>query len=86
MPTSTAIPNDDLAVLTTEQAAPAIHPELSPRTLERWRMNGQGPAFVKIGRRVGYTVQAIRRFKLAQTRQHTQQAVQQRAHHMRAGA
>jgi hypothetical protein len=71
MPTSTAQPNDDYAVLTTEEAAPAIHPKLSPRTLERWRTNGQGPAFVKVGRRVGYTVAAIRSFKTQQTRTRT---------------
>ena len=27
---------------------------LSERTLERWRVSGDGPAFVKLGRRVAY--------------------------------
>jgi predicted DNA-binding transcriptional regulator AlpA len=27
---------------------------LSERTLERWRVSGDGPPFVKAGRRVGY--------------------------------
>jgi predicted DNA-binding transcriptional regulator AlpA len=27
---------------------------LSERTLERWRVTGGGPAFVKLGRRVAY--------------------------------
>jgi predicted DNA-binding transcriptional regulator AlpA len=27
---------------------------LSERTLERWRVSGTGPAFVKLGRRVAY--------------------------------
>jgi hypothetical protein len=43
----------------------------SPRTLERWRTTGTGPAFVKIGRRVGYRKSAINRYLQQQTRQHT---------------
>ena len=34
----------------------------SPRTLERWRSDGTGPAFVKIGLRVGYTESALDKF------------------------
>lgn len=58
-------------VYTTVEAAPRIHPRLSPRTLERWRRTGQGPQFIKIGRRVGYTDEAIEAFKRQQTRTHT---------------
>jgi predicted DNA-binding transcriptional regulator AlpA len=43
----------------------------SPRTLERWRATGTGPAFVKIGRRVGYRQSAIDAYLQKQTRQHT---------------
>jgi predicted DNA-binding transcriptional regulator AlpA len=43
----------------------------SSRTLERWRTTGSGPAYVKIGRRVGYRQSAINRFLQQQTRQHT---------------
>lgn len=32
---------------------------LSPRTLERWRWIGTGPAFLKIGGRVAYRVEDI---------------------------
>jgi hypothetical protein len=39
---------------------------LSPRTLERWRWLGQGPAFVKLGRRVAYRVADIEAFEAAQ--------------------
>jgi excisionase family DNA binding protein len=27
---------------------------LSPRTLESWRLTGNGPAYIKVGRRVRY--------------------------------
>lgn len=43
----------------------------STRTLERWRMNGTGPAFVKIGRKVAYTGQALREYLQRQTRTFT---------------
>jgi len=43
----------------------------SPRTLERWRVNGTGPAYVKIGRRVAYRQSAINQFIQQRTRHHT---------------
>jgi excisionase family DNA binding protein len=39
-------------MLTTQQLAELLH--ISPRTIERWRVEGHGPAFVKAGRRVLY--------------------------------
>jgi predicted site-specific integrase-resolvase len=27
---------------------------ISPRTLEKWRQNGEGPMFIKLGKRVAY--------------------------------
>lgn len=36
------------------QAEAADHLRLSERTLERWRVSGGGPVFVKLGRRVLY--------------------------------
>ena len=45
----------------------------NPRTLERWRTRGEGPAFVKIGRRVGYTPVALAEWVQQQTRRHTRQ-------------
>ena len=39
-------------LLTTEEAARYL--TLSPRTLERYRVTGEGPRFLKIGRRVVY--------------------------------
>ncbi|WP_431266834.1 helix-turn-helix transcriptional regulator [Dankookia sp. P2] len=33
--------------------------KISPRTLERWRWIGQGPAFMKIGGRVVYRLEDV---------------------------
>jgi hypothetical protein len=40
---------------------------LSPRTLERWRWLGQGPAYLKIGGRVVYQLEDVEAFE-AQSR------------------
>ena len=39
-------------LLTTEEAAKYLR--LSPRTLERYRVTGEGPRFLKVGTRVFY--------------------------------
>ena len=44
---------------------------LSPRTLERWRWLGQGPAFLKLGGRVAYRLEDIEAFEAAQIRDAT---------------
>jgi predicted site-specific integrase-resolvase len=36
---------------------------LSPRTLERWRWMGEGPAYLKIGGRVAYRLEDIERYE-----------------------
>jgi hypothetical protein len=41
---------------------------ISPRTLERWRWLGEGPAHLKIGGRVLYRLQDIEAFEAAQLR------------------
>lgn len=46
--------NDTLTLLNTEEAAKRLG--LSPRTLERYRVTGEGPEFLKMGRAVRYTV------------------------------
>ena len=38
---------------------------LSPRTLQRWRREGRGPAFLRLGRRVLYEATAVSRFEAA---------------------
>jgi hypothetical protein len=44
---------------------------ISPRTLERWRWLGEGPAHLKIGGRVVYRLQDIEAFEAAQLRMPT---------------
>jgi hypothetical protein len=39
--------------------------------MERWRMTGQGPRFIRVGRQVGYTPEALEDYKRKQTRRHT---------------
>jgi predicted DNA-binding transcriptional regulator AlpA len=39
-------------LLSQRQAADLLC--LSERTLERWRVSGDGPSFIKLGRRVAY--------------------------------
>ncbi|QJD18062.1 helix-turn-helix transcriptional regulator [Paracoccus sanguinis] len=39
---------------------------ISHRTLERWRYNGQGPAFLKLGGRVLYRLADIEAFEQSQ--------------------
>lgn len=47
-------------VLTEAKAAEALG--LSPRTLQRWRVEGRGPAFLKLGKRVAYTDADLRKY------------------------
>ena len=42
--------------------------QLSPRTLERWRWLGQGPAFLKLGGRIVYRLDDVETFERAQLR------------------
>ena len=44
--------HDNSALLSTRDAAAYL--ALSPRTLEKWRTRGVGPAYSRIGRRVVY--------------------------------
>ena len=37
--------------------------KISPRTLERWRWTGEGPAFVKIGGRVVYRIADVEAYE-----------------------
>jgi hypothetical protein len=62
---------DPSLVLTAEEAARRIHPNLRSRTMERWRRNGTGPRFVRVGRRVGYTEEAIAEWLARQSRRNT---------------
>lgn len=37
--------------------------QISPRTLERWRWRGEGPAYVKIGGRVIYRLDDVEAYE-----------------------
>ena len=41
---------------------------ISPRTLERWRWTGEGPAFIKLGGRVVYRLEDVEAFEAGQRR------------------
>lgn len=55
--------------LTQSEAADFLR--LSPRTLERMRLVGSGPRFVKAGRRVLYSFELLNEWTEAQTFQST---------------
>lgn len=47
---------------------------LSPRTLQRWRVEGVGPRWRKLGRSVRYSKEDLRRWAEEQSRQSTADA------------
>jgi hypothetical protein len=50
-----------LALLTQDEVAAVLR--RSPRTIERWRIDGNGPKFTRCGRRcVAYTVASVLEF------------------------
>jgi predicted DNA-binding transcriptional regulator AlpA len=62
---------DYLEKIYLTQREVAEHLRLSERTLERHRVAGTGPAFVKLGRRVVYRREDIERWADARTHQST---------------
>lgn len=44
---------------------------LSPNTLNKWRVTGDGPSYLKLGRRVLYETKALDEWLAANTRQST---------------
>ncbi|MFC7737519.1 helix-turn-helix transcriptional regulator [Roseomonas sp. GCM10028921] len=48
---------------------------ISPRTLERWRWIGEGPAFLKIGWRVAYRMEDVEAYE-AEQRRNTKEQVE----------
>ena len=61
--------NDETTLLNTEEAAKRLG--LSPRTLERYRVSGEGPEFLKLGRAVRYAVSKLNRWLERCTRRST---------------
>jgi hypothetical protein len=43
---------------------------ISPRTLERWRWLGEGPAYLKLGRVIAYRLDDVETFEAAHRREH----------------
>jgi predicted site-specific integrase-resolvase len=58
---SLALSPDPLPALLCEKTV-AAKLNLSPRTLQAWRGQGRGPAYVKLGRAVRYQLEHIERF------------------------
>ena len=56
-------------LLTTEEAATYLR--LSPRTLERYRVTGEGPRYLKIGRLVFYRRSELEHWLKDKTRRST---------------
>jgi hypothetical protein len=40
---------------------------MSPRTLERWRWEGRGPHYLKLGNRIAYRIEDVEAFEAANT-------------------
>lgn len=60
---------DDKILYTPEEAARRLNSHA--RTLERWRTEGNGPRYVKIGRRVHYRREALDDWIIKQERGNT---------------
>ncbi len=57
-----------MAVPHLDQFELATQWKMSHRTLERWRSEGHGPAYLKLGGRVLYRVEDVETFERAQLR------------------
>lgn len=49
--------------LTLSEADLASRWSMSPKTLQRWRMEGRGPIYLKMGKRVNYSLNAVIAFE-----------------------
>ncbi|MBK8210391.1 MAG: helix-turn-helix domain-containing protein [Rhodospirillales bacterium] len=58
-----------------DQSDVARRLKLSPRTLEKWRWEGRGPQYLKLGRRVVYRLADIQAFKAERLRESTSSVV-----------
>ncbi len=60
-----------MSVTHLNQVELAARWKISPRTLERWRWTGDGPAFIKIGGRVVYRLEDVETYERTQLRAST---------------
>ena len=65
----TAPSKPDSSLLTTKQAAEVLN--LTASTLNKWRVHGGGPQFVKLGRRVFYRKTSLDSFVSLKAHLHT---------------
>ncbi|WP_249041968.1 helix-turn-helix transcriptional regulator, partial [Oceanicella actignis] len=56
-------PRTLVSVTHLNQVELAARWKISPRTLERWRWTGEGPAFIKIGGRVVYRLEDVEAYE-----------------------
>ncbi|MFD1511042.1 helix-turn-helix transcriptional regulator [Lacimonas salitolerans] len=68
-----------MSVTHLNQVELAARLKISPRTLERWRWTGEGPAFLKIGGRVIYRLEDVEAYENGRRCDSTVQSVQLRA-------
>jgi hypothetical protein len=47
---------------------------VSPRTLEKWRVSGDGPPFYKVGKKVVYDVDELNAWMASRRRRNTSEA------------
>lgn len=59
-------------LLDTNQAAERLQ-HIKPRTLEKMRIQGRGPAFIKLGRKVVYAEESLEAYLTEQRRTSTSQ-------------
>jgi hypothetical protein len=45
----------------------SIRWRISPRTLQRWRLKGEGPAYTKVGRSIRYPLYAVEAYEALHT-------------------
>ena len=62
-------PNELPSLLTAEETAKLL--KVHPATLGNWRVSGRGPRFVRIGRRVRYSVIDLESYVADRTKQST---------------
>jgi len=65
---------ETVAIKHLRQTNLATRWNLSPRTLERWRWTGEGPAYLKIGGRVVYRLEDIEAYEAENLRASTSAA------------
>ncbi|WP_319413897.1 helix-turn-helix domain-containing protein [uncultured Cohaesibacter sp.] len=63
---------EEIVLYTPEETGNML--KIAPQTLAAWRMNNQGPKYLKFGNRIRYTKEALQEFISAKTLSHTGQS------------